>query len=131
MIDFTAPDNTLSIAEAAADKGAIHIIGTTGFTQAQEEALKNFGAKARIVKAGNFSLGINLLESLVEETARKLAEDYDIEIYEMHHKHKKDAPSGTALMLGDAAAHGRGVTLADKAGMITVLFQERKERLFP
>lgn len=114
VIDFTSPESTLAIAEAAAQKGSIHIIGTTGLSREDEQALHSFAAKARIVKSGNFSLGVNLLEKLVEEAAKKLADDYDIEIFEMHHKHKKDAPSGTALMLGDAAARGRKVALAEK-----------------
>lgn len=111
VIDFTSPDYTLELANAMAAKGGIHIIGTTGFTPAQERELEGFATKARMVKAGNFSLGVNLLESLVEQAARKLADDYDIEIFEMHHKHKKDAPSGTALMLGQAAARGREISL--------------------
>lgn len=114
VIDFTAPENTLAIAKAAATKGSVHIIGTTGFSPAQESELKGYATSARIVKSGNFSLGVNLMERLVEQAAKSLAENYDIELYEMHHKHKKDAPSGTALMLGEAAARGRGVALADK-----------------
>ncbi len=114
VIDFTSPENTLAIAEAAASKGSIHIIGTTGFSDAQQKKLAGFAAQARIVQSGNFSLGVNLLEKLVQEAARQLADDYDIEIFEMHHKHKKDAPSGTALMLGEAAARGRAVSLAEK-----------------
>lgn len=113
VIDFTSPENSLAIAKAASAKGSVHIIGTTGFSSAQETELASYARRARIVKSGNFSLGVNLLESLVEQAAKKLA-DYDIEIFEMHHKHKKDAPSGTALMLGEAAARGRGVSLADK-----------------
>lgn len=114
VIDFTAPENTLAIAKAAAAKGSVHIIGTTGFTAAQEAELAGFAKSARIVKSGNFSLGVNVIEKLIEEAARSLSDQYDIEIFEMHHKHKKDAPSGTALMLGDAAARGRKVSLADK-----------------
>jgi len=114
IIDFTSPEATLAVAEAAAEKGLIHIIGTTGFNIGQQKKLEGFANKLRIVQSGNFSLGVNLLEKLVEEAAAKLADDYDIEIFEMHHKHKKDSPSGTALMLGNAAARGRKVTLADK-----------------
>ncbi len=114
VIDFTAPENSLAIAEKAAEKAIIHIIGTTGFSAAQQNKIAEFANRARIVQSGNFSLGVNLLERLVEQTAAKLAEDYDIEIFEMHHKHKKDAPSGTALMLGNAAARGRGVALEGK-----------------
>lgn len=115
VIDFTVTTNSMDIAKASADKGSIHIIGTTGFSNEEEESLAVFAKKARIVKSGNFSLGVNLLETLVQEAARKLAEDYDIEIFEMHHKHKKDAPSGTALMLGEAAARGRKLLLKDKS----------------
>jgi len=114
IIDFTSPDATLAIAEVAAEKGIVHIIGTTGFSAEQQQKLAAFAAKARIVQSGNFSLGVNLLEKLIETAAAKLAEDYDIEIFEMHHKHKKDAPSGTALMLGAAAARGRNVSLDEK-----------------
>jgi len=114
VIDFTSPEATLSVAEACAEKGIAHIIGTTGFAIGQQKKLSGFANKAIIVQSGNFSLGVNLLEKLVAEAAAKLADDYDIEIFEMHHKHKKDAPSGTALMLGEAAARGRKVALADK-----------------
>jgi 4-hydroxy-tetrahydrodipicolinate reductase len=114
VIDFTAPENSLAIAKAAAAKGSVHIIGTTGFTSAQEAELVTYAKTARIVKSGNFSLGVNVVEKLVEQAAKLLDANYDIELFEMHHKHKKDAPSGTALMLGDAAARGRGVVLADK-----------------
>jgi len=114
VIDFTAPEATLCVAREAAKKGSVLIVGTTGFSPDQQKELQSLGAKARIVQSGNFSLGVCLLEQLVEEAARKLSEAYDIELYEMHHKHKKDAPSGTALMLGRAAARGRGVQLDDK-----------------
>jgi 4-hydroxy-tetrahydrodipicolinate reductase len=114
VIDFTAPSATLSVAKAIANKGGVHIVGTTGFTSAEQQQLAAHASKARIVQSGNFSLGVNLLEMLVEQTAKKLADEYDIEIYEMHHKHKKDAPSGTALMLGRAAAKGRSVDLEKK-----------------
>lgn len=114
VIDFTTPEATLAVAEAAAEKGIIHIIGTTGFALGQQKKLEGFAGKLCIVRSGNFSLGVNLMEKLVEEAAAKLADDYDIEIFEMHHKHKKDAPSGTALMLGEAAARGRNVALTEK-----------------
>jgi 4-hydroxy-tetrahydrodipicolinate reductase len=114
VVDFTAPEATLAVARAVADRGGIHIVGTTGFTAEQQRELERYAKGARIVQSGNFSLGINLLEQLVEETARLLDENYDIEIYEMHHKHKKDAPSGTALMLGRAAAAGRKTDLDKK-----------------
>lgn len=109
VIDFTVPEATLAVAEAIAAKGGIHIIGTTGFSDEQQKKLAALSAKARIVQSGNFSLGVALLTALVEKAAAALDENYDIEISEMHHKHKKDAPSGTALMLGKAVAKGRGV----------------------
>ena len=114
IIDFTAPAATLAVAKAVAKHGGIHIVGTTGWNTAQQKELESYAKDAVIVQSGNFSLGVNLLEKLVEEAARLLDETYDIEIFEAHHKHKKDAPSGTALMLGHAAAKGRGVKLADK-----------------
>ncbi|MDX1975896.1 MAG: 4-hydroxy-tetrahydrodipicolinate reductase [Rickettsiales bacterium] len=113
-IDFTTPESSLALAKAVAEQGGVHIIGTTGFTDAQLTELKSYAIHARIVQSGNFSLGVNIIERLVEQAARALDPSYDIEIGEMHHKHKKDAPSGTALMLGQAAARGRGVALADK-----------------
>lgn len=114
IIDFTSPEASLLYAEAAAELGLVHIIGTTGFSVGQLTKLKSYATKARIVLSGNFSLGVNLLEQLVEHAAKALHESYDIEITEMHHKYKKDAPSGTALMLGNAAARGRGVALDSK-----------------
>lgn len=114
VIDFTSPAATLANAKAVADKGGIHIVGTTGFTGAEQKELESFSGRARIVQAGNFSLGVNVLQNLVEQAAKLLGDAYDIEIFEAHHKHKKDAPSGTALMLGKAAAKGRGVSLEEK-----------------
>ena len=114
ILDFTSPESTLALAKAAAKFDRIHIVGTTGFNDTQKRELALYAHEARIVQSGNFSIGVNLLETLVEQTARMLDDSYDIEIFEMHHKYKKDAPSGTALMLGDAAAKGRGVTLTDK-----------------
>ena len=113
LIDFTAPAATLANAQRCAENGIAHIIGTTGFTPEQETALKTFADKTAIVKSGNMSLGVNLLSVLVEKAAAALGEAYDIEIFEMHHRHKVDAPSGTALLLGAAAAEGRGVDLHD------------------
>ncbi|MDE3016895.1 MAG: 4-hydroxy-tetrahydrodipicolinate reductase [Pseudomonadota bacterium] len=107
VIDFTTPQATLEVARAVAKKSGIHIIGTTGFSEAQQEEIKRLASRARIVQAGNFSLGVAALEKLVSEAAAMLGDAYDIEIFEMHHKHKKDAPSGTALMLGRAAAEAR------------------------
>ena len=115
IIDFTAPGNSVALARKAAELGLVHIVGTTGCTVEDDEAIRNSAkAGARIVKAGNFSLGVNLLMGLVEQAARALP-GYDVEILEMHHNRKVDAPSGTALMLGEAAARGRNITLHDHA----------------
>jgi 4-hydroxy-tetrahydrodipicolinate reductase len=114
LIDFTAPMASVENARAAAEKGVAHIIGTTGFSAADEAAIAEAAKTIPIVKSGNMSVGINLLTALVEQAARALADDYDIEIFEAHHRAKADAPSGTALMLGRAAAKGRGVNLDDK-----------------
>lgn len=115
IIDFTAPTSSVALAQAAATGGLVHIIGTTGCTPEEDDAIAAAArAGARIVKAGNFSLGVNLLLGLVEQAARALP-GFDVEILEMHHNKKVDAPSGTALMLGEAAARGRNVTLADHA----------------
>jgi 4-hydroxy-tetrahydrodipicolinate reductase len=115
IIDFTAPAATLALAERAADSGVGHVIGTTGFDDDDIAALAKIGAHGHIVRAGNMSLGVNLLVTLARQVAGALGEDYDIEIIETHHRHKVDAPSGTALMLGEAVAEGRGVVLADMA----------------
>lgn len=115
IIDFTAPRATAAFATLTAKHGIVHVIGTTGFDAAGETAIKDAAAKATIIKAGNMSLGVNLLALLTQKVAAALGEDYDIEIVEMHHRMKVDAPSGTALMLGEAAAKGRGVGLAEKS----------------
>lgn len=114
VLDFTAPAATLAMAKAVAEAGGIHIVGTTGFSDEQQRELERYSSKARVVQSGNFSLGVNILEQLIAQAAKILDESYDIEIFDMHHKHKKDAPSGTALMLGRAAAHGRNVKLEEK-----------------
>lgn len=111
ILDFTTPDATVSFAELSAQARIIHIIGTTGFTKEQEAYIDAASRHARIVKAGNMSLGVNLLTALTQKVAAALDADFDIEIVEMHHHHKVDAPSGTALMLGEAASKGRGVDL--------------------
>ncbi len=115
IIDFSSPAATLKHAELSAQARVVHVIGTTGMTDEDEKKLHAAARHARIIKAGNMSLGVNLLTTLVKKVAAALDEDFDIEVVEMHHKHKVDAPSGTALMLGQAAADGRGVTLNDKA----------------
>ncbi|WP_055047081.1 4-hydroxy-tetrahydrodipicolinate reductase [Devosia sp. A16] len=110
IIDFTAPANSVALAKEAARRGLVHIIGTTGCSEADDAAIREAAATARIVKAGNFSLGVNLLLGLVKQAAAALP-GFDIEILEMHHNKKVDAPSGTALMLGEAAARGRNLDL--------------------
>lgn len=113
VIDFTAPAATCAFAPLAAAAGAVHVIGTTGMTQADIATLDGPAATGVIVRAGNMSLGVNLLTQLTKRVAASLDADYDIEIIEGHHNQKVDAPSGTALMLGEAAAEGRGVALND------------------
>lgn len=115
VIDFTSPDNTMALLDDCLAHKIAMVIGTTGFTAEQDEKIRQAADRIAIVKAGNMSLGINLLTLLVEQAAAALGPDYDIEIHEAHHRHKKDAPSGTALMLGEAAAKGRDVSLKDKA----------------
>jgi 4-hydroxy-tetrahydrodipicolinate reductase len=111
VIDFTSPDATVGHAELAAQARAVHVIGTTGLTEAHLEKLAAAARHAAIIRAGNMSLGVNLLTKLTQKVAAALDEDFDIEIVEAHHRHKVDAPSGTALMLGEAAAEGRHVSL--------------------
>lgn len=113
VIDFTAPAATLQFAKLAAQARAVHVIGTTGMTDEDIAKLEPCGRHAVIVRAGNMSLGVNLLTQLTKKVAAALDDDFDIEIIESHHNQKVDAPSGTALMLGEAAAEGRGVDLAD------------------
>jgi len=112
VIDFTAPKASVENAALAAQARLVHVIGTTGLSAADIEALEPAARHAVIVRAGNMSLGVNLLMQLTRKVAAALDDDFDIEIVEAHHRHKVDAPSGTALMLGDAAAKGRGVDLA-------------------
>ncbi len=115
LLDFTAPTATVGFAEAAASAGIAHIIGTTGFEQDHLDAIARTAEAAVIVRSGNMSLGVNLLAALVRQAAKALPTSFDIEVLEMHHKHKVDAPSGTALLLGQAAADGRGIDLGDSA----------------
>jgi 4-hydroxy-tetrahydrodipicolinate reductase len=115
IIDFTAPSATLAFAALAAQSGLVHVIGTTGLSAEDEAKIQDAAARAIVVKSGNMSLGINLLAALVKRVAKTLDADYDIEILEMHHNKKVDAPSGTALLLGRAAAAGRGVELDERA----------------
>jgi 4-hydroxy-tetrahydrodipicolinate reductase len=110
VIDFTTPDATVANAKLAADTSVALIAGTTGLSHDQEAAIAEAATKTAIMRAANFSVGVNLLEQLTKRAASILGDDFDIEILEMHHKHKVDAPSGTALMLGYAAADGRQVS---------------------
>jgi 4-hydroxy-tetrahydrodipicolinate reductase len=107
LIDFTIPAATMTYAELAARTGKVHIIGTTGL-----KLIAEAGKKAPIVKSGNFSMGVNVIAAMTKLMAKTLDNSFDIEIFEMHHNKKIDAPSGTALMFGRAAAEGRGIDLA-------------------
>ncbi|RWQ46644.1 4-hydroxy-tetrahydrodipicolinate reductase [Mesorhizobium sp.] len=112
VLDFTSPAATVEFAGYAAQARIAHVIGTTGCSADDNAKIAAAARHATIVKSGNMSLGVNLLAVLVEQAARALdADDFDIEILEMHHRHKVDAPSGTALLLGEAAAAGRGIDL--------------------
>ena len=113
VVDFTHPDATAAHAALSGETGVALIVGTTGFEAQHMEALGRAAAKAAVVQAANMSIGVNLLLGLTEQVASALGDDYDIEITEMHHRYKVDAPSGTALALGAAAAKGRGVNLED------------------
>lgn len=114
VIDFTTPASTVEFAALAAQARIVHVIGTTGCLPEHEAKIDAAARHAGVVKSGNMSLGVNLLSVLIKQAARALdATGWDIEVLEMHHKHKVDAPSGTALLLGEAAAEGRGISLAD------------------
>jgi 4-hydroxy-tetrahydrodipicolinate reductase len=113
VIEFSAPDATAAHAAITAERRVGHVIGTTGLSEPQEQAIRDAARRTAIMRAANMSLGVNLLLGLTEQVAGALGPDaFDIEILEMHHRHKVDAPSGTALALGQAAARGRGVDLA-------------------
>jgi len=115
IIDFSTPDASVELARTCAERGGpALVIGSTGLTAEQEAEIHEAAEKIAIVRSGNFSLGVNILIGLVEHAAQRLdAADWDIEVLETHHRRKADAPSGTALMLGEAAANGRDVDLAD------------------
>ncbi len=113
VIDFTTPATTVEIAALAAQARIVHVVGTTGMTDDDLAKLDAAARHAVIVRSGNMSLGVNLLAGLVEKVAKTLGVDWDVEILEMHHRMKVDAPSGTALLLGEAAAKGREVALAE------------------
>lgn len=113
VIDFSSPAASTFMADLAAKLKFVHVIGTTGISREQEEAIRESARQSVIIKAGNMSMGVNLLVKLTERVAASLDADFDIEIVEAHHHHKVDAPSGTALMLGNAAAKGRKLELMD------------------
>jgi 4-hydroxy-tetrahydrodipicolinate reductase len=113
IVDFSAPAATVEMAGLAAQARIPHVIGTTGLSEDQLKRIIAAARHAPIVRSGNMSLGVNLLARLVQAAARALGEDFDVEIVETHHRMKVDAPSGTALMLGEAAAEGRGIVLAE------------------
>lgn len=113
VMDFTAPAATVEHANLAAQGRLVHVIGTTGLEDSHLTSLSAAARHAVLIRAGNYSLGVNLLTQLTKKVAAALDADFDIEIIESHHHHKVDAPSGTALMLGEAAAEGRGVDLND------------------
>ncbi len=115
VIDFTLPQAAAPIATAASAAGAVHVLGTSGFAEADIARLEQAGRGAVTIRSGNMSLGVNLLAVLAQQVAAALDADFDIEIGEIHHRNKIDAPSGTAMMLGEAAAAGRGVRLSQVA----------------
>jgi 4-hydroxy-tetrahydrodipicolinate reductase len=113
ILDFTVPAATIANVAIAAQRGIVHVIGTTGLSASDNAVIKSVTKQAIVVQSGNMSLGVNLLAALVKRVAQSLGDGFDIEIVEMHHRAKIDAPSGTALMLGEAAAAGRNIVLAD------------------
>ncbi len=115
IIDFSAPDASIRNIEAAAELEKAIVVGTTGFSPQHRERIKELSSRTRIVLAPNMSVGVNLLFKLVSDAARVLGDDYDIEIVELHHRHKVDAPSGTALRIAEVAAHTLGRDLDEVA----------------
>tara|TARA_R110000868_G_scaffold2809_15_gene19428 strand:- start:2465 stop:3280 length:816 start_codon:yes stop_codon:yes gene_type:complete len=115
LIDFSVPAASVAFAGLAAQARIVHVIGTTGLSADDNARVEAAARHATIIRSGNMSLGVNLIASLVRQAARALDPSWDIEIVEMHHRHKVDAPSGTALLLGEAAAEGRGIALNDNS----------------
>lgn len=115
VLDFTSPASSCDYAGLAAQARIVHVIGTTGFSPEDDRKIDAAARHAVIIRSGNMSLGVNLLAALVKQAAAALDADWDVEVLEMHHRHKVDAPSGTALLLGEAAAEGRDISLADHA----------------
>jgi len=114
VLDFTSPASTVAFAGLSAQARIVHVIGTTGLSPADEAKIEAAARHATIVKAGNMSQGVNLLAVLAASVAAALGPEFDIEILEMHHRHKRDAPSGTSLLLGQAVAEARGISLKEK-----------------
>src|SRR6201984_1424457 len=115
ILDFKVPGATIANVPIAAQRGLVHVIGTTGLSESDNAVIKSVTSRAIVVKSGNMSLGVNLLSALVKGGAESRDQDFDIEILEMHHRAKIDAPSGTALLLGEAAAAGRQIALDQHA----------------
>jgi len=115
ILDFTVPGATIANVAIAAQRGLVHVIGTTGLSHSDNAVIRSVTSRAVVVQSGNMSLGVNLLAALVKRVAQSLDEGFDIEILEMHHKAKIDAPSGTAFLLGEAAAAGRKIALEDRS----------------
>lgn len=115
ILDFTVPAATIANVAIAAQRGLVHVVGTTGLSASDEAVIKSVTSQAVVVRSGNMSLGVNLLAALVKRMAQSLDDAFDIEILEMHHRAKIDAPSGTALMLGEAAAAGRKIQLDQRS----------------
>ena len=128
VLDFTAPAASRHFAELAAQARIVHVIGTTGLGEEDLAAIRPAARHARVVQSGNMSLGVNLLAALVRRAAAALDEDFDIEVLEMHHRHKVDAPSGTAYLLGEAAAKGRGIDLGERSVRSRVGFTGERRR---
>src|SRR5262249_12231347 len=114
-LDFTSPKSSIETAALAAQARIVHVLGTTGLSADDDAKIKAAARHATIIRSGNFSVGVVLLSALTKRVAETLGDDFDVEILEMHHRMKVDAPSGTALMLGEAAAQGRGVDLGSNA----------------
>lgn len=112
-LDFTVPSATVALSELCAQARIVHVVGTTGLAAADLARLDAAARHATVIRSGNMSLGVNLLAGLARQAARALGPDWDVEIVEMHHRAKVDAPSGTALLLGEAVAEGRAISLAD------------------
>ena len=118
IIDFTVPKCTLQVLRIAAKLKKRVVIGTTGFSKNEEKIIKKYSKKIPILKAGNMSIGVNLLMYLTEIASKSLSNDYLSKVYEVHHKQKKDHPSGTALMLGEGIANGKNKNFYSMIGKI-------------